>query len=79
MTETEGALIRRLDFEIERCDRAESALRATHAAIRALPRYDLVEYGGYYRDHQMDRADDGEWVKFEALARLLGDPAQEQP
>ncbi len=43
------------------------------ARIEALPRYDLVEYGGYYRDHQMDKADDGEWMRADdVLAALVG-------
>jgi hypothetical protein len=39
--------------------------------LRALPRYDLVEYGGYYRDHQMDAAPDGEWVKYDDVENAL--------
>lgn len=36
-----------------------------------LKRYDLVEYGGYYRDHHMEASDDGEWVRFDDVAADL--------
>jgi hypothetical protein len=46
-------------------------LAATHAAIRALPRYRISgRYGGELikREHPS-----GDWVEADALARLLGD------
>jgi len=51
--------------------RAAAQLAATHAAIRALPRYELFDKGF---------ADTPRVVVLDKdLARLLGDPAQEQP
>jgi len=57
-----------------RAEKAEAQTAATHAAIRALPRYKWT----------FTAWDDGaetevEYVRFDSLARLLGDPAQEQP
>lgn len=38
MTETEAALVRRLDMEIERCNKAEADLRQLRAALARVPR-----------------------------------------
>jgi len=58
-----------------RAGEAEAQMAATHAAIRALPRYSLNRLD----PSMMGRtpSEHGEWVEFEALARLLGDPAQQ--
>lgn len=37
------------------------------ATLRALKRYDLVEYRVYYRGRRMERADEGEWVRYEQV------------
>jgi len=44
----------------------QNELMAMRAAIRALPRYQIYSSG------------EGTFVNWSALARLLGDPAQEQ-
>jgi hypothetical protein len=53
-------------------------LAATHAAIRALQRYS-PEWSPAWREEHMEPYKDGAWVLWSDLARLLGDPAQEQP
>ncbi len=48
--------------------------------LEALKRYDLVLTGsGYYTSNEMERSDDGEWVRFDELAALLQAAAPPAP
>lgn len=43
-----------------------------------MKRYDLVQTtSGYTSDHEMQRSDDGEWVRFEEIE--TGNPASREP
>jgi len=70
-------LLRRALFEL---DHVKAQLAATHAAIRALPRHSACDITDRF---QRWVCGDDDYVLAEdlnaALARLLGDPAQEQP
>lgn len=41
-----------------------------------IQRYDLVEYGGYYRDHHMEHTSDGEWVRHDDVEATLRSATQ---
>jgi hypothetical protein len=55
---------------------ATAKLAATHAAIRALPRHSACDITDRF---QRWVGGNDEYVRWEGLARLLGDPAQEHP
>ena len=59
-----------------RAEAAEKQRAALVAAIRALPRHSAFQISDRYT--RWEGADDY-FVKVSDLARLLGDPAQEQP
>jgi hypothetical protein len=61
---------------VDELEELKAQLAATHAAIRALPRYRVDSM--FPGVAVLDTAN-GTLVKFDALARLLGDPAQEHP
>jgi len=44
------------------------------ALLEKLTRYDLVQYGGYYKDHRIEPSEGGDYVRFDELEAVLGLP-----